>query len=131
MVMAASSGLSRALDCAQDAGMGAATAFEARERLTDLRIARARILLEQRVRARQMRNGDRGAGRKVLAKDLTGAPLNGGVLGGLGNNPGLVPHVGGFPAGLWEGRSQFGEPLPPLGVEIASERFAGGVCHPR
>src|SRR5712671_1777414 len=50
MVMAASSGLSRALDCAQDAGMGAATAFEARERFTDLRIVRASILLEQRHR---------------------------------------------------------------------------------
>src|SRR3954451_5826225 len=38
---------SRALDGAQDAGMRAAAALESRERLANLRVIRARVLLEQ------------------------------------------------------------------------------------
>src|SRR5258705_7192487 len=42
--------LRRALDGAQDADMGAAAAFQARQRVADLGVGRPRILVEQRDR---------------------------------------------------------------------------------
>jgi hypothetical protein len=84
--------------------------------------------LYQQFGARQAGDGEQCARRKIVAEDLLAQLSKAIAISRVGDKYRHCHHIGQSAAGLIEGPAEPRKYLVDLGVKIAGERSAGGIC---